>query len=48
MVKILLDRGVNKEFKNEAGKTALAWAAHQGSPESVKLLQEFDADIEAK
>jgi len=47
IVKILLERGANVFAKNSTGWTALHYAAIYGRIEAMKLLLEFNAEINA-
>ncbi len=49
IVKLLLDHGINVNYKDELGGTALVWAArHRRSPEIIRLLVERGAQLNIK
>src|SRR5277367_5111474 len=48
VVKLLLEKGANVEYKSGNGCTALWWAAEKGHEAVVKLLLEKGADVEPK
>ncbi|KAI1205011.1 uncharacterized protein F4807DRAFT_444749 [Annulohypoxylon truncatum] len=48
VVKLLLEKGADIEFKDCLGQTPLSWAAEKGREAVVKLLLEKGADIESK
>ncbi|MCL6590462.1 MAG: ankyrin repeat domain-containing protein [Firmicutes bacterium] len=48
MVKYLIEKGANINEKNNAGQTALMYAAEDGHLEIVKFLMEKGADLDAK
>ena len=48
VVKIMLDRGIDKEFKDEHGQTALSVASRTGKSRVVEVLLDYGADIETK
>ncbi len=48
MVRLLLEKGADINFKGNNGGTALMYACVKGDPEIVKLLLENGADVDAK
>src|SRR5687768_5006398 len=47
-VEALLDKGVEVDFKNSYGATALSYAADRGHVEVVKVLLEHGADVNVR
>mmetsp|Transcript_15409 Transcript_15409/g.11217 ORF Transcript_15409/g.11217 Transcript_15409/m.11217 type:complete len:126 (-) Transcript_15409:178-555(-) len=48
IVKVLLENGADPNVINEAGNTALHWAALNGKEDVVKLLLQYKADPNLK
>src|SRR5438105_10847660 len=48
VVRLLLEKGANVKARDDAGTTALWWAAESGQEQVVQLLLEKGADAKAK